>query len=260
MKRFLVLFLMAFGVHAAPTVTLTASPTSGISPLPVTLTWTSTGATTCIASGDWSGTKVLNGTQTFATVTTAKTYTLTCTEGSGTAKATWTAPTQNTDGSALTNLAGFKLFYATSLAALPNASPVLINNKLTTTYDVTGLGAGTWYFGLKAFSSTGVDSVMSNTASKVVTLATATASASVSVDTQPGPPTIVTVETVVKRWGSVVNKPRQYAGTVDLGEKCGPRKKKVDGADWHVISRDKVDLNKYGQKLPQSTVFVARCV
>jgi hypothetical protein len=245
-------------VQAAPTVTLTASPTSGISPLSVVLTWTSTGASVCTASGGWSGTKALNGTQTMASVLTSKTYTLTCAEGNGTAKATWVAPTLNTDGSALTNLAGFKLYYANTAAGVPTATPVTINDKLATTYTVTGLAAGTWYFGMKAFTTAGIDSVMSAQATKVVSLASAVASASVTVNTQPQPP-VLTVDTVVRRWGPTLNKPRQYAGTVDLGEVCGSLKKRVDGPDWYVIARDKVDLNSYGQNLPQSTTFVAKC-
>ncbi len=62
-----------------PTVSLTANPTSITSGNPSTLTWTSQNATTCLASGGWSGYKALNN-STGVTVTPAvnTTYTLTC--------------------------------------------------------------------------------------------------------------------------------------------------------------------------------------
>lgn len=42
------------------------------------LTWVSEGATSCTASGDWEGTKPLSGTESIESITSAKTYTLTC--------------------------------------------------------------------------------------------------------------------------------------------------------------------------------------
>ena len=53
----LVLALIALPALAAPTVTLTASPTQAISPASIVLTWSSTGASACAASGGWSGAK-----------------------------------------------------------------------------------------------------------------------------------------------------------------------------------------------------------
>jgi uncharacterized repeat protein (TIGR01451 family) len=46
------------------------------------LSWTSYNANYCSASGDWSGTKSLSGSQTTGTLTSSKTYTITC-SGSG---------------------------------------------------------------------------------------------------------------------------------------------------------------------------------
>jgi hypothetical protein len=77
-----------------PTVTLSASPTSIAVGSPVTLTWTATNATSCVASGGqsgdgWSGTKATSGT---ASVTPsaagAVTYTLSCSSGPQSATAT----------------------------------------------------------------------------------------------------------------------------------------------------------------------------
>jgi hypothetical protein len=55
------------------------------------LTWTSHYATSCTASGGWSGTKALNGSETM-TLTPSATYTLSCTGKGGTGTASYTAP------------------------------------------------------------------------------------------------------------------------------------------------------------------------
>jgi pectate lyase len=69
------------GSVSLPIVTLSASPTSITAGGSSTLNWTSTNATSCTASGGWSGTKALNDTQSVSP-TTNTTYTLACT-GSG---------------------------------------------------------------------------------------------------------------------------------------------------------------------------------
>ncbi|MEK7538860.1 MAG: peptidoglycan-binding protein, partial [Patescibacteria group bacterium] len=65
-------------VPATPTVTLSADTTSVTSGGSAILTWSSTDATSCTASGSWSGTKALSGTQTLSNLTATGTYTLTC--------------------------------------------------------------------------------------------------------------------------------------------------------------------------------------
>jgi len=47
------------------------------------LSWTSYNTNYCYASGDWSGTKSLSGSQTTGSLTSSKTYTITCTGPSG---------------------------------------------------------------------------------------------------------------------------------------------------------------------------------
>ncbi|MES3005104.1 MAG: immunoglobulin-like domain-containing protein [Patescibacteria group bacterium] len=74
----------------APTVTLTANPTTVTVNGSSTLTWTSTNATSCVASADWSGSKTLAGSELQSNLTTNKTYTITCTGPGGSATATAT--------------------------------------------------------------------------------------------------------------------------------------------------------------------------
>ncbi|HVF18510.1 MAG TPA: putative Ig domain-containing protein [Steroidobacteraceae bacterium] len=84
----------------------------------------------------------------------------------GSATLSWQAPTQNTDGSALTNLAGYRIVYGTSQNSLNQV--IQISSAGTTTYVVDGLTSATWYFAIKAYSSNGTESANSGVASKTI--------------------------------------------------------------------------------------------
>lgn len=77
-----------------PAVTLAASSSSITAGQSSTLTWSSTNATSCTASGAWSGSQATSGSKSVAPAATS-TYTLTCTGagGSATANATVTVST-----------------------------------------------------------------------------------------------------------------------------------------------------------------------
>jgi hypothetical protein len=75
----------------APTVSIAVSPASIAAGTPATLTWSSSGATACAASGAWSGTEATSGTQTVTPASSGTfSYTLTCTGNGGSASATAT--------------------------------------------------------------------------------------------------------------------------------------------------------------------------
>jgi hypothetical protein len=84
----------------------------------------------------------------------------------GSATLSWTPPTQNTDGSALTSLAGYRVYYGTSATAL--TSTIQLTNPGLTRYVVSDLSAGTYYFAIAAYNSTGTESAMSNVGSKSI--------------------------------------------------------------------------------------------
>jgi putative Ig domain-containing protein len=84
----------------------------------------------------------------------------------GSATLSWTPPTQNTDGSALTNLAGYKIYWGTSQNSLSNS--VTVNNPGLATYMVTSLTPATWYFAVTAVNAGGTESARSNVGSKQV--------------------------------------------------------------------------------------------
>ncbi len=68
-----------------PTVNITANPSIVSYNGQSTLTWTSTNANTCTASGDWSGSKALSGSELTGNLTSSKVYTITCSGPGGTA-------------------------------------------------------------------------------------------------------------------------------------------------------------------------------
>lgn len=73
-----------------PTVSLSASPISVTAGGSSTLTWASTNATSCTASGGWSGTKATSGNYPTGALNTTITYNLDCTGAGGTTRAATT--------------------------------------------------------------------------------------------------------------------------------------------------------------------------
>ena len=78
----------------------------------------------------------------------------------------WTAPTQNEDGTTLTDLAGYKIYWGTTPGDYPNS--VTINDKNTTTYVVDNLSPGTYEFVATSFNTSDVESSYSAPATKMV--------------------------------------------------------------------------------------------
>ena len=78
----------------------------------------------------------------------------------------WIPPTQNTDGSVLTNLSGYRIYYGTSPSALNQT--ITLNNAGLTAYVIQNLSPATYYFALKSLTSSGKESALSQTASKTI--------------------------------------------------------------------------------------------
>ena len=83
------------------------------------------------------------------------------------ADVSWTPPTTNTNGSTLTDLAGYYIYYGTSAASL--TQKVQVTNIGLTNYVISGLTAGTWYFAVAAYTTGGTQSSLSNVASTTIT-------------------------------------------------------------------------------------------
>ncbi len=79
-----------------PTVSLSANPPSVASGRASTLTWSSSDATSCVASGAWSGSKALSGSESTGTLTRSSEFSLSCTGSGGSASASATATVTGT--------------------------------------------------------------------------------------------------------------------------------------------------------------------
>lgn len=88
------------------------------------------------------------------------------TVANGRATLSWTAPTENTDGSMLSNLAGYRIRYGTSSSALTQT--IVVDNASVTSYVVENLSPATWYFAVTAVNSQGAESSSSNVANKQI--------------------------------------------------------------------------------------------
>jgi hypothetical protein len=84
----------------------------------------------------------------------------------GAATLSWAAPTQNTDGSPVTGLAGYHIYYGTDESA--PSQTVTVAGATATTYVVQGLTPGTYYFTVVAYNASGIDSPDSNVAVKTI--------------------------------------------------------------------------------------------
>lgn len=165
---------------AAPTVTFGASPTSVAYNGSATLTWSSTNATSCNASGAWSGAKLTSGTAALSSLTTTGTYTLTCSGAGGSASQPVTITVTAPPTPEIT------------LYASPTA--VAYNGSTTVTWSITNAtscsASGGWS-GNKATSGTQTFSAL--TATTTYSLAcsgaggSASQSATVTVQAAPAP-------------------------------------------------------------------------
>jgi len=78
---------------------------------------------------------------------------------SGTATLSWVAPTQNSDGSPLVDLAGYRIYYRKNSGAYSQAAR--LDNPSITTFVVEQLSPATYHFAATAFNSTGAESLFS---------------------------------------------------------------------------------------------------
>ncbi len=85
---------------------------------------------------------------------------------SGAATVHWTPPTQNTNGTTLTNLAGYIINYGTNSSSL--SSTIKVANAGLTSYQIDGLAKGTYYFAVSAYNSLGQTSSLSSKVSKTI--------------------------------------------------------------------------------------------
>jgi hypothetical protein len=78
----------------------------------------------------------------------------------------WIPPTRNSDGSPITNLAGYKIHYGTTSSEYTQT--IALHNAGLTRYVVDSLPSGTYYFAIAAYNSMGVESPLSGEVSTIL--------------------------------------------------------------------------------------------
>jgi hypothetical protein len=154
-----------------PEIDLRASASRVNSGDRVELTWNASAAENCTASGAWSGDLPVSGSQLSAPLSSNSTFNLTCSNAEGSAIAMvsvaitgllslrWQAPTENVDGTPLTDLAGYRVYYG--VASRNYSDTAEVDDADTTSIDLQ-VGAGSYYVALTALDADGNESGYSN--------------------------------------------------------------------------------------------------
>jgi hypothetical protein len=120
----------------------------------------------------------------------------------------WTPPITNTNGTPLTNLAGYRIYYGQGTLG----QTIQVMNPAATSFVVNGLTPGTWSFEVTAYTAQ-AESARSNRVQRTF----------LEAPTVPNAPVVqagaLTVYTIVKRVDGFVLLP---VGTVPAGTQCDP--------------------------------------
>ncbi|MDB6009814.1 MAG: sericin-like [Gammaproteobacteria bacterium] len=140
------------GSSTAATST-TSTSTTGSNPQTAADSSTSGSSTT-------SGSTTSGSTTSGSTTTTGSSSTPPTTPVAGTSLTLgWVAPTQNSNGSPITDLAGYKIHYGTTSANYTKV--VAVSNPSLSRYVLDSLESGTYFFAITAYNSKGIESTLS---------------------------------------------------------------------------------------------------
>ena len=143
----------------------------------VQLSWSSAGASECQASGGWAGAQPLQGSTVVGPLNSGTTFTLSCSGSGGSAVAMlsvgvtgvitlkWAPPTENVDGTPLTDLAGYRILYGERSRSYTRQ--LQVSSESASQQDVV-LASGTYYFAMTALDREGNESAYSNEVVKIL--------------------------------------------------------------------------------------------
>jgi hypothetical protein len=83
----------------------------------------------------------------------------------GSMSLTWNPPVSNTDGSPLTNLAGYKVYWGLQAGSYTSSATL---SGAASAYRIEPLGSGTWFAAVAAINTASVESPLSNVVSKTI--------------------------------------------------------------------------------------------
>jgi hypothetical protein len=175
--------------------------------------------------------------------------------GTGSVTLNWGAPATNTDGTALTNLAGYRVLYGQSADALSNT--VAIANPTTLSTVITGPSGGTWYFAVKSFNTAGVEGPLSNIVSATVDASAPSPTPIPTPTPSPTPPPAPAPLWVVVANGTSTTRPVYEAvlpisgiglvrgnqdGSIAVGKPCGAELFKQSTNSYRAIANTDAQL------------------
>jgi hypothetical protein len=157
-------------------VNLAADPPAIAANDSAALTWSSEGASVCSASGGWTGSRGLNGTYGTGPLSATTSFSLSCGNGRDNALVSvtvevldkiirWRAPTRNVDGTALTDLTGYVVYWGTRSRAYVGRQAI---HSATITEWEADIAPGMYYFAITAFDGQGNESSYSNELTKLI--------------------------------------------------------------------------------------------
>lgn len=137
----------------------------------VTLTWTSTHADGCQAGGGWAGVRAVNGSAVVGPINGMTTFSLSCSGSGGNAmqmvsvvalgqvSVNWVAPSENVDGTPLSDLAGYRIYYGTETRSYDDSLVIDDPNATGHSFAAT---SGEYYLSMTALDLDGNESAYSN--------------------------------------------------------------------------------------------------
>lgn len=142
----------------------------------VTLSWTTLGATSCSATGGWTGERALAGSYRARRLRGNTTFNLSCSNGQENELASvsvevlskvleWAAPTHNVDGTPLTDLAGYVIYWGRDSRRYTGSHRI---HSPRVTRWVAKIPPGIWRFALTAIDRQGNESDYSNEIEKLI--------------------------------------------------------------------------------------------
>jgi hypothetical protein len=143
-----------------------------------TLSWSGTSVSNCRASGAWSGPRSSSGTEEIGPLGADANFTLTCESSGGNlismtsvlvtdggTTLSWVPPTENTDGTPLSKLLGYRIYVGT--ASRNYTSRIELANTAATNHFIE-LSRGNYYLAMTALDAEGKESGFSNEVLKYV--------------------------------------------------------------------------------------------
>jgi hypothetical protein len=159
-----------------PTLAFNTSVTTIAEGGVATLTWSTSESDSCVASGAWSGSRGSSGSEVVGPLTAGATFSLTCSGAGGSAiqmlsvgvigpvDLRWVAPTENVDGSPLTDLDGYRIYYGQF--SRDYSGMVDVDDSGVTAHSLD-LASGDYFLAMTAVDGEGNESAYSNEVLKI---------------------------------------------------------------------------------------------